>query len=245
MISQIRTGIASLTIAPRWLLLSLLPTFFACSILEKSSQHGFSSGYYRLKTSSARPECVYLDITEEQVAVYPATVGEVSPTPLTTIPLQPSGQSVSLSGKFKKTSLDIDLTTVLFKYRLGLDGRPPELTTDFNAALYAGPRFDTYRIKSFRDPLGKYHQTVSSRGYDFGAFAGLGSTLILPFTANSQVDREYNGMIIQTGLAAFLESNVASFGISAGIDFLLGPDRDIWIYRQKPWLGFIVGIALN
>jgi hypothetical protein len=52
-------------------------------------------------------------------------------------------------------------------------------------------------------------------------------------------------MIIQTGIAGFIESNVASFGLAVGYDYLMNPDRKIWIYTNKPWVGFVVGIALN
>ena len=69
--------------------------------------------------------------------------------------------------------------------------------------------------------------------------------MINPSTTNNKRIDEYSGMIIQTGIAGFLESNVASFGLSIGYDYLLNPDRKIWIYHNKQWVGFIVGIALN
>jgi hypothetical protein len=25
----------------------------------------------------------------------------------------------------------------------------------------------------------------------------------------------------------------------------LSPDRKVWIYNKQPWIGFVVGIALN
>jgi hypothetical protein len=52
-------------------------------------------------------------------------------------------------------------------------------------------------------------------------------------------------MIIQAGFAGFLETNMASFGLAVGLDHLLSPDRNVWIYNRKPWLGFVVGVALN
>ena len=52
-------------------------------------------------------------------------------------------------------------------------------------------------------------------------------------------------MVIQGGFAGFIESNIASFGIAVGFDYLLSKDRQIWIYDGKPWIGFVVGIALN
>ena len=95
------------------------------------------------------------------------------------------------------------------------------------------------------DPLGKSDHKINNWGYDFGLFAGPGATLISPFTTQNKVTDEYSAMIIQTGMAGFIESNMASFGIAIGFDYLLNSDREVWIYNKKPWLGFIVGIALN
>jgi hypothetical protein len=86
---------------------------------------------------------------------------------------------------------------------------------------------------------------MRNRGFDFGVFAGPGTTLISPFTTQNKRADEYNGMIFQTGIAGFIESNIASFGLAVGYDYLLNPDRKIWIYTDKPWVGFVVGIALN
>jgi hypothetical protein len=146
---------------------------------------------------------------------------------------------------FKKKSLDVDITAILLKYRPSVYGLPGQMTTDFNIALYAGWRHDSYTLKNSIDPLGKkYHKTLN-RGYDFGLFAGPGATLISPFTTQNKRSDEYSAMVIQSGIAGFLELNVASFGIAVGYDYLLNSDRDIWIYTNKPWVGFIVGIALN
>jgi hypothetical protein len=112
-------------------------------------------------------------------------------------------------------------------------------------ALYAGWRHDYFHIISKKDPLGKSYSKISNRGFDFGIFAGPGVTLISPFTTQNKRTDEYSGMIIQTGIAGFIESNVASFGLAVGYDYLLNPDRKVWIYNNKPWVGFIVGIALN
>jgi hypothetical protein len=70
-------------------------------------------------------------------------------------------------------------------------------------------------------------------------------TFIFCNPKNQFQKNEYSGLIIQTGFAGFIESNLASFGISAGIDYLLHSDREVWIYTNKPFIGFIVGIALN
>jgi len=36
-----------------------------------------------------------------------------------------------------------------------------------------------------------------------------------------------------------------SIAMGIGFDFLLDGNRDVWIYQNKPWLGFAVGINLN
>jgi hypothetical protein len=146
---------------------------------------------------------------------------------------------------FKKQSLDIDLTSILLKYRPAIHGSKAQLTADLNIALYAGWRFDNYYLRTSTDPIGKTYSRITNRGFDIGLFAGPGTTLVSPFTTQNHVTNDYSGMTIQSGIAAFVESNIASFGLSVGYDYLLNSDREVWIYNKKPWIGFVVGIALN
>ncbi|MCC7467316.1 MAG: hypothetical protein IT261_13640, partial [Saprospiraceae bacterium] len=146
---------------------------------------------------------------------------------------------------FTKNSLDIDITAVPLKYRPSVFGIPGQLTTDFNVAMYAGWRHDRYRMRNRIDPLGRRQRSIISRGYDFGVFAGPSATSVSPLSTQNQKADEYTGMTIQTGIAGFIETNIASFGLAAGLDYLLSPDRSIWVYQNQPWVGFIVGVALN
>jgi hypothetical protein len=147
--------------------------------------------------------------------------------------------------KFSKQSPDFDITTIFFKYRPSVYNLPAQLTTDLNVAFYAGWRYDNYYLKHKTDPLNRKFLKLSSFGYDFGIFAGPGSTTVSPFTTNDRTEKEYTGMIFQTGIAGFIESDIASFGVAIGLDYLLNDDRKIWVYNNKPWVGFIVGIAFN
>ena len=227
------------------ILVAVILFFTSCSTLEKSSTHGFNSGYYKLQSKQKKAENVYVDITEENIDVYQEKGKKPDKNKFLAISLNPSDSLVIPSMAFSKISLDIDLTAILLKYRPGVYGLPGQLNTDFNVALYAGWRHDKYKIKSKIDPLGKSYTKITNWGYDFGFFTGPGSTPISPFTTQNQRTDEYSGLIIQTGFAGFIESNVASFGIGIGIDYLLNSDKDVWIYTNKPWVGFIVGIALN
>ena len=219
--------------------------FTSCNTLEKASMHGFNSGYYQLESKQKIEQNVYVAVTDEKIDAYHLTKKKPDTNAFLTIPLKPA-DSIQLNPVvFKKESLDVDITAILLKYRPSVYGLPGQMTTDFNVALYAGWRHDSFKIVSRMDPLGKIHTKINNWGYDFGFFAGPGTTLISPFTTQNEVIDEYSGMIIQTGIAGFIESNVASFGIALGFDYLLNSDRKVWIYNKKPWLGFIVGIALN
>jgi hypothetical protein len=227
------------------ILFAVVTFFCSCNVIEKSSRHGFESGYYQMKSGKENDEKVYLDITNENAAVYPVTQNRLSNKATITIPLIAADSLCYYPFTFYKKSLDIDITTVLFKYRPAIYDLPAQMTTNFNAALYAGWRHDSYHIKSKVNPLGNCQYEIADRGYDFGLFAGPGTTVIGPFSTRNSITSEYDGMILQIGIAGFLESSIASFGISTGFDYLLSPDKNVWIYHKKLWIGFIVGIALN
>ncbi len=214
----------------------------SCDTLEKASLHGLNSGYYKFKSDTQN---VYLDVTDEKIDIYHHTKHQPDKKQFLTIPLNTNDSLIFKPMVFKKQSLDIDITSIVLKYRPSVYGLPSQLTTDLNMALYVGWRHDYFNIKSKKDPLGRSNLKINNRGYDFGFFAGPGATLISPFTTQNTRTDEYSGMIIQTGIAGFIESNIASFGLAIGYDYLLNPDRKIWIYNNKPWLGFVVGIALN
>lgn len=223
----------------------IIVVFASCSTLEKASLHGLNSGYYKLKSDNKNTQNVYLNVSDENIDVYRHKKGQLDSKQFLTIPLHKTDSLIVKPMVLKKQSLDVDITSIILKYRPAVYGLPAQLTTDLNMAVYVGWRYDNYRVKSKKDPLGRNVLKINNLGYDFGFFAGPGATVISPFTTQNKRTDEYNGMIIQKGIAGFIESNVASFGIAVGYDHLLNPDRKIWIYNKKPWVGFIVGIALN
>lgn len=216
----------------------------SCSTIEKSSSHGLNSGFYTLDTAGRKIN-VYADISDDTIHIYRQHNQQPEKNKLFSLPQGDSEAMFSVPVKLRKQSLDIDITTILLKYRLPTHGLPSQLTTDINAALYAGWRFDNFTISAKTDPLGNLYQKTTNLAFDVGVFGGTGATQISEFTTNHQSTREYSGMMLQGGVAAFLETNMASFGIAVGYDYLLNNDRKIWIYHKKPWLGFIVGVAIN
>lgn len=218
--------------------------FSSCSVIEKSSIHGFNSGYYKHSTGKGKAEVVYLQITDTEAAVYPVADGKPGNQEMT-LPIGETDSLYRISSRFSKTSLDIDLTTIFLKYRPASADLQPQLTAELNVALYTGWRHDYYRIEGKRDPLGKNHYRVIKRGFDFGILGGPGTTFIGPSTTSNVISKEYNAMILEYGVAAFIETNFASFGLATGYDHLMNSDRSVWIYDKKPWIGFVIGIALN
>ena len=216
----------------------------SCRTLEDASSHGFNSGFYKMGSGKEGAD-VYLDLSEDSLDVYSRVDGKPEKERFLSVSLKSQDDIPNAPLVFRKQSLDIDITTILMKYRPATKGLPQQFTTDMNIALYAGWRHDRYTVSNRKDPLGRSRVRVSDFGYDFGFFAGPGTTQVNPFTTGNGTVNEYNGMVVQAGLAGFLESKFASFGIAVGIDGLLGPDRRTWIYNRKPWLGFVVGIALN
>jgi hypothetical protein len=216
----------------------------SCRTLEDASSHGFNSGFYKMGSGKEGAD-VYLDVSEDSLDAYRRVEGKPEKDRFLSVPLKSQDGIPNSPLVFRKQSLDIDITTILMKFRPATKGLPQQFTTDMNIALYAGWRRDRYTISNTEDPLGRRRVKVADFGYDFGFFAGPGTTQVNPFTTGNGTVNEYNGMVVQAGLAGFLESKFASFGIAVGVDGLLGPDRRTWIYNGKPWLGFVVGIALN
>lgn len=219
--------------------------FSSCTTLERASLHGLHDGFYTLTWDETEPREVYVEVFDDSIRSYPSTNHQPQVSEVFTIPLNEGGNIPFHRLTFKKQGLDIDISTVLMKYRPTIGELPAQLTTDLNLALYTGWRYDYFPVKQHKDPLGSNVVQIENRGFDFGIFAGPGTTLISPFTTRNRRSDEYNGMIMQAGLAGFIETNLASFGIAVGYDYLLSSDRSIWIYHNKPWVGFMIGVALN
>jgi hypothetical protein len=226
-------------------LILIIFLFPSCKIIEQSSVHAFEDGYYSVQKDTLQPEKLYSVVSENEIAVW-----RVSPDSnnkmIWQIPLTDSLSTWQGNEfRFTKSSLDIDLSSVLLKYRPGIYKLPAQWINEFNLAIYTGWRKDRYRIYQKTDPVGrsKIHQT--HRGFDAGLFAGAGSTLVNPFSTRSLISNEYNALFLQLGGAGFLETRFASFGIAVGKDYLTGPDFNKWIYQGKWWLGMMVGVAIN
>ena len=220
----------------------------SCATLGKLDRHDFDSGFYKLKVQGADPSPVYAEVIEDSIIVYQVYSEGKKEFPNTS---SSKGMRVSriktddyfYRSCFTKNSLDVDLTSILFKSRHSLDDVPNQFSADLNIAVYAGFRKDLYKIVS---PVHTFHEARSSLrqiGFDLGVFAGIGSSPVNPTVTNNKINQEYEGMIFQKGVAGFISINKISFGLAVGFDNLLDRSKSSWIYNQKPYLGLIISVS--
>jgi hypothetical protein len=143
--------------------------------------------------------------------------------------------------------LDLDVFTIPFKVRPPQGGVPVQLNTNFNAAIYIGRRLDFYSLRTKRTtPFGPTPH-IRATGLGYGAFIGAGSTFITDdvTAATRPTAADYEGVVLHGGLAAIYDARAFNIGLAAGVDQLLGPDGQHWVYQHKPWFGILFGLDLN
>jgi len=220
----------------------------SCVSTGKIARHDFDSGFYNLKTQGAQPSSVYAKVTEDSVIIYPViTNGKKE------LPNMSSGTGIKLSKEktdnylnkscFTNNSIDIDLTSILFKYRQPKDDVPAQFSADLNFAIFLGFRKDYYKMaSSTRQP----HDEISfirQVGFDLGIFAGIGTSPVNPTNTNNKTSQQYDAMIFQKGVAGFISYGKMSLGLALGFDNLMDKNRPSWVFDQKPYLGLVIGIS--
>ena len=211
----------------------LLIVLTACSTLKDSQKNAFGDGGYEFRQQGAKYRKVLVYVNEDSVKIF----GTDEPKELL-VPDRSKDQF------FVSRSFDIDLVTMPFKFRPIATGFPRQLTTEFNGNVFVGYRIDRFLVKNKETPFG-WKKSYKHRGVTVGGVAGLGTTFVAPWTTNYLVTDEYNGFILSRGVAAMVGLNNLTFGVSVGWDYLTDRDKDFWIYQNKPWIGFALGLNLN
>lgn len=228
----------------------LTTSFSSCLILHSSSKHSFADGIYHSKMFS-HDEVYVLKIDDDTISVFPVIEFKDSTAILTKqrtnyTSLQRKFKDNKVSHSFYKPSFDVDVMTIPLKYRPAAAELPGQLTTNFNGAFYGGYRIDAYKVNYRRTPLNIYKQNVKHFGYSAGLYAGIGSTLVDGYSlGNPNINIQYEGVTLLTGVAANIAVQNLTIGISFGEDHLLDKYRTEWIYEGKPCVGFTVGLNLN
>lgn len=211
--------------------LALLSIMLIVGCSSSRVKYGLVDGIYKVRHPDGRVEEaeVYLDETDS-IRIIKDTK-HVEPI---------VGKSMFL----KKESFDADFLIVPFKFRQAAAGLPHQLTTQFNGNLFLGYRLDRYQVTYTQTPVA-IRRDIKHRALSIGAFGGIGSATVAPWTTQYQITDEYNGFILARGVAVMVGVNDHTVGIGIGWDYLTDRDKSIWIYQNKPWFGLTYSLNLN
>ena len=204
---------------------------YSCSTTSTLPKYQLGSDYYMFRQSGTRSKKVFVDIGEDSVKVIPVGTDLLK--------IDPSKDKI-----FIKPSFDVDIMVTLFKYRPSTGNIPRQLTTDFSGNIYLGYRLDRFRVRHIETPAGRSRK-IQHKAITLGAFGGLGSTQVTPWTTNQATSDEYNGLVFCRGIALMFGINSLTVGIGVGKDYLTDRDKDIWIYQNKPWYGLTLSVNVN
>ena len=216
---------------PKLLLLFFIGS--ACSSIKDSPKYQLGDGEYAFRQPQQKYKKAFVYVEGDSVRIFLAENAKALYIP-----------ELHKDQFFLKRSFDVDVMTVAFKFRPIAAGLPRQLTTDFNGNIFVGYRVDRFRIRQKETPK-CWKQTNKHRGLSIGAFGGLGSTSVTPYTTVNKITEEYSGFIVSRGFAAMVGVNNLTVGIGIGWDYLTDRDKDVWIYQDKPWYGLTLGLNLN
>lgn len=222
----------------------LIAACFSCNSIHSITQLPADTYLIQAKDYSV------LDTANQKHQAVKMDVEQISDTVIRFTPLIRNGKPFTINLfdikqlKLHRNTFDVDILTVPFKIRPSVRGFPEQLTADFDAALYLGRRRDNYTIKNVKT-RGNSKLQLTGAGYGYGGFIGLGSVAMNPYVTQNAIDYEYDGFVINGGLAGIYDAKKFNIGLAVGTDFLVDKNRSSWIYHGKPWVGVLFGIDLN
>ncbi len=211
----------------------------SCATVQNNAKYELSNGTYKLKIEGKKHKS-YIENKEDTILVYNLNSKISNSLPLN------SANEIPAKQHLIKSSLDVDILTAVFKIRPKIENTlPTQLNTNFNGNLYFGHRTDIYQIQYKKNSLNNFEREINHFGFSGGVFIGLGNTAMNPSTTKNGITTEYDGLIIQKGVAGIIAVNKFTLGLSIGFDNLLDQNKTLWIYENKPWYGLILGLNLN
>lgn len=219
----------------------------SCGVVKDSPKYNFANGYYKAKTNNQKSSRVFVQISEDNINVYPVSIEnqiDTAQESKTTYPKTNAKQKIT-SCNLKQKSFDVDFLTIPVKYRPSSKSLPRQINANLNGAVYFGFRNDVYRIWYDESPLKSIERKITHYGYSVGVHTGLGSTAMNPWVTKDSIAVEYDGVVWGKGVAGILAVNNFTIGVALGWDHLLDKNRKYWIYQGKPWVGLAFGLNLN
>lgn len=230
------------------ILIPYLLACISCVPVNKIARHDFDSGFFSLKTDNGEKSQVYLSVKDDSIDVFPIPSGNKTGNPdISSIKSASINKIIPgdyfYKSCFVKNSVDVDLSTIIAKFRPAKGDVPSQLSSNINAALYMGLRRDFYKSIPYKTPLNENYSFIRQTAFDAGFFAGFGITPINPSVTSGNVSLEYDGIVFQKGIAGFITFDNISIGVTLGFDSLLDKNRNVWLFNEKPYLGIMIGVS--
>ncbi|GIL23055.1 MAG: hypothetical protein BroJett042_15680 [Bacteroidota bacterium] len=204
--------------------------FSSCAGFKSTPKYQLQDGYYKFHQAGEKPVQVYVALENDSIQI------------------RPIDSSIKIirgnDEYFSRKTIDVDAISMAFKYRPESFGFPRQLNTNFNGNIYLGYRVDRFWLDFKQTPAGLKKQ-LYHRAFTAGAFSGIGSTFVSPWTTRNLITDEYDGFILSRGLAAMAGINNLTVGFAVGWDYLTDVNKASWIYQNKPWLGLSIGLNIN
>lgn len=231
------------------LFLLVSASLISCQALKDSPKYKLTDGVYKTKIGE-RKTAVYVENAEDSVLVYHLQADwktkRPGPKPLKPNVYPRSGVEKDIAAsKYWKSSFDLDVLTIPFKYRPSTNSFTPQLSNHLNGAVYLGYRNDTYELSYKSNPVGKLSQRVTHLGFSAGLATGIGVTPVNPWVTDNNINTEYDGFIWSKAFCVLMAVEKLNFGLALGVDHLLDDNKQYWIYQGKPYVGLTVGLNLN
>jgi len=211
----------------------------SCATIQNNAKYQLADGNYKLKIDGRKYDS-YVENSTDSIIIY-----NLATSISTSLPQQTS-VFIPLQQRFITPSFDIDILTALFKIRPNSNHvLPTQLNANFNGNIYVGRRTDIYQVHYKKSPVNTYNRQINHFGFSAGFFLGVGNTAMTPSTTNNGISSEYDGLVLQKGIAGIIAVNKLTIGLSVGFDNLLDSNKKSWIYNNKPWYGLMLGLNLN
>lgn len=144
-----------------------------------------------------------------------------------------------------QTSFDVDLLTILLKYRPAQGMSEPQLQSQLGGGLFIGRRVDRHILSYPQSPFPRAERRMRHYGLSLGGIIGLGATPVNPWVTDGAVKVEYDGVVATYGISVIAAVDRFTLGVALGWDMLLNGDAEHWVFQRKPWLGPVLGLNLN
>ena len=213
--------------------------FTGCSTLQNSSKYELANGTYKLKAENKTTNS-YVENSGDTIKIVYLPSKSFKLLPLKTT------DTFTAKQKLIVPSFDIDILTALLKVRPSIKHiLPAQLNTNFNGNIYVGKRTDIYNINYHKNAIDEYTRNINHFGMSGGIFLGISNTAMNFTTTNNNILAEYDGIVLQKGIAGIIAVNKLTIGLSIGFDNLLDKNKSVWLYEKKPWYGLMLGLNLN